>query len=434
MENLNKEQIYQLMIAAYIQWLCGMPIVPEYPSRKSLRKNFRLQNPDFWSLSFLKEYSDDGPIVGRGTSGKLDRKHHKDIISCLRRDLYDLYFFEKIMRINKNDFFSLYCLYRLNRLKDIGCMRRSHEDNISSRKDYTQMKMFGLILFLVKRLGTSTHEMNYSVRPLIIHQFMMYVSNKMCSGEKFKHFGFQTGKMMNQYKFQFLHGKNKIILPAFRINFRRRFEILMDYPRELRFAIRLNRFSNFIHVEYGYKFRFPTYVFIDKDLPSNLHPDSVAFVRNASYMLFFQFPKKNSLFAYEYCTRELVRILFGFLIGTSQEKIESAVVELFATSFPRFSSSEAPECFLVVFSLLKICDRLDPEFFKQEADKMLAESIASPILNYFYVEKERKLLKMDRNPIQNILLFVLYWHKRHAPNHDFLITLRFYLHEIQKMI
>ena len=55
MENLNKEQIYQLMIAAYIQWLCGMPIVPEYPSRKSLRKNFRLQNPDFWSLSFLKE-------------------------------------------------------------------------------------------------------------------------------------------------------------------------------------------------------------------------------------------------------------------------------------------------------------------------------------------------------------------------------------------
>ena len=147
-----------------------------------------------------------------------------------------------------------------------------------------------------------------------------------------------------------------------------------------------------------------------------------------------QFPKKNSLFAYEYCRRELVRILFGFLIGTSQEKIESAVVELFATSFPRFSSSEAPECFLVVFSLLKICDRLDPEFFKQEADKMLAESIASPILNYFYVEKERKLLKMDRNPIQNILLFVLYWHKRHAPNHDFLITLRFYLHEIQKMI
>ena len=29
------------------------------------------------------------------------------------------------------------------------------------KRDYIQMKMFGLILFLVKRLGTSTHKMNY---------------------------------------------------------------------------------------------------------------------------------------------------------------------------------------------------------------------------------------------------------------------------------
>jgi len=423
------------MIDAYEEWLSRMPIVPKYPFRNSSRKGLYFQNPDVWSLSlFLEKYPDTdgpGPIVGRGTSGKCARQKHRELIRSLKIDLYDSNVLNRIMRINQNDFFLLYCLYRLNRLKDLGCMRRSHEDNIS-RKEYIRMKMFGLIFFLGKRFGTSTHSMNYSVRTKIIHDFMMYVSNKMCSGDKIEHFGFKTGEMRNHYKFMFLHGNMRDSMPAFRINFPHRFKILMGYPKELRFAIRLRRFASLIGLETGDECRLPTYVFNGKDLPSTLHPNSIAFVRNVSKMLFFHFPK-HLLFMHECCMREFVRIILGFVIGTSQAKIESAVVELFAWAFPRFSSREAPECFSIVFSLIERCDSLDPEFFKQEVDKMLAESIASPIFS-FYICEERYLLKMVRSPIQNILLFVIYWHKRHASNRGFLFQLSNYLNAIQEMI
>jgi hypothetical protein len=428
------------MIAGYVQWLSEIPIVPRYPFRNSLRRELYFQNPDVWSLSlFLEKYPDTdgpGPIVGRGTSGKYARQEHQDLIWSLKRNLYYSDILNRIMRINQNNFFLLYCLYRLNRLKDIGCMRRSYEDNIS-RKEYIRMKMFGLIFFLGKRIGTSTHYMNYSVRPRIIHQFMMYVSNKMCSGDKIEHFGFQTGEMRKHYRFRFLHGNKRDCMPAFRINFLRRSEILMNSPKELQFAIRLRRFTNLIRVETGNECRLPTYVFNGKDLPSTLHPNSIAFVRNVSKMLFFHFTKQSVFkheFMHECCMREFVRIILGFVIGTSQAKIESAVVELFAGVFPRFSSREAPECFSIVFSLLERCDSLDPEFFKQEVDKMLAESIASPILDHSYIRNERYLLKMVRSPIQNILLFVIYWHKRHVSNWGFLFQLSYYLSAIQEMI
>jgi len=424
------------MIDAYVQWLSRMPIVPKYPFRNSLRRELFFQNPDICSLSlFLNKYPDTdgpGPIVGRGTSGKCARQDHRDLIRSLKNDLYDSDILNIMMRINQNDFFLLYCLYRLNHLKDLGCMRRSHEDNIS-RKEYIRMKMFGLIFFLGKRLGTSTHVTNYSIRPRIIHQFMMYVSNKMCSGDKIEHFGFQTGEMRNHYRFTFFHGNKRDYMPAFRINFLRRSEILMNSPKKLQFAIRLRRFTHLIRVETGNECRLPTYVFNGKDLPSTLHPNSIAFVKNVSKMLFFHFPK-HLIFMHECCMREFVRIILGFVIGTSQAKIESAVVELFAGVFPRFSSREAPECFSIVFSLLERCDSLDPEFFKQEVDKMLAESIASPILHCYYIRNEKYLLKMVRSPIQNILLFVIYWHKRHASNRGFLLQLSNYLNAIQEMI
>jgi hypothetical protein len=32
--------------AAYVQWLCGMPIVPGYPARNLFRKNYFKENPE----------------------------------------------------------------------------------------------------------------------------------------------------------------------------------------------------------------------------------------------------------------------------------------------------------------------------------------------------------------------------------------------------
>ena len=127
--------------------------------------------------------------------------------------------------------------------------------------------------------------------------------------------------------------------------------------------------------------------------------------------------------------REFVRILLGFLIGTSEEKIEGAVMELFAVAFPWFSKREAPFCFLVFFSLFKECDRLDLEFFKKEADQMLAESIAS-----LASSQQMQLLNLDRSPIQNIVLFVLYWNQKYASTWSFQFNLCSFLRAIHEII
>jgi len=431
--------------AAYVQWLCGMPIVPGYPARNLFRKNYFKENPEICGnmSDLLGRYPPahgPGPIIGRGVFGKNARREHNSLIGLLTRDLFNKGILSSIMKINQNHFFSLYCLYRLNRLKNIGCMRRSDEDNINSRKGLLKMKMVGFIFFLGRRLGTSTHSASNSIRPWIIHQFMMYVLNRMCSNGKHEYFGFQTGEMRENYRFQFQHEQ----MPAFRLNFKHRFDILMDNPRELRLAIRLRQFADFIRNAHTqrYNCRLPTYVFDGKDLPTTLHQDSVAFVRSLSYLLFFQFPKNPSLFAYECCMREFVRILLGFLIGTSQAKIESAVVELFAGVFSPFSSREAPECFPVFFSILERCDRLDPDFFKQESDRFLTENMACPATNYFMTSQEIQLLKMEeeklfsssRSPIQNILLFVIYWHQRYALTWSFQFALCSFLRAIQEIV
>jgi hypothetical protein len=430
--------------AAYVQWLCGMPIVPGYPARNLFRKNYFKENPEICNMSdLLGRYPPahgPGPIIGRGVFGKNARREHNSLIGLLTRDLFNKGILSSIMKINQNHFFSLYCLYRLNRLKNIGCMRRSDEDNINSRKGLLKMKMVGFIFFLGRRLGTSTHSTSNSIRPWIIHLFMMYVLNRMCSNGKHEYFGFQTGEMRENYRFQFQHEQ----MPAFRLNFKHRFDILMVHSGNFRFAKRLRLLSSFIWSAHNQRHdcRLPTYVFNGKDLPKTLHPDSVAIVRNLSYLLFFQFLKKYTLFAYECFMREFVRILLGFLIGTSEEKIEGAVMELFAVAFPLFSKREAPECFSVFFPLFKKCDSLDPEFFKKEADRMLAESIASPATNYSISSQqmqllkieEEKLLKLDRSPIQNIVLFVLYWNQKYASTWSFQFNLCSFLRAIHEII
>jgi hypothetical protein len=440
--------IIQCVIADYIKWFSGMQIIPGCPLRNGFRKDFYLNNPNYGSiLEFLEKYPPahgPGQINGRGTFGKWARDEHYENIRRWKRDLYDQYILSSLMRINPNHFFSLSCLYRLNSLKNIGCMRRSKEDNISSKKVLLSMKMLGMIFFLGKRLGTSTHPTNFSIRPWIIRKFMMYVSNRMGSCGKHEYFGFQTGKIGNHYRFRFLGDKIVHYLHAYRFNFPHRFEILRDHPGKFRFATKFFQFARFVRIAHtsSHDHRLPTYVFNGKDLPLTLHQDSVAIVRSLSYMLFFKFPKKDSLFASECCMREFVRILFGFLIGTSKAKIESAVVELFAGVFPLFSSREAPECFSVFFPLFKRCESLDPKFFKQESDRMLSESIASPATNYsissqdmeFLKIEEVKLLKLARSPIQNILLFVLYWHQKHASTWAFQFSLCSILRAIHEII
>ena len=441
--NMQGPNLEQLAKAAYHDFLGNNPIVPKCPSRGSFRRNLLLENPDlgFPKVLFLRKYMHDTgknpKIVGKGTLGKANRREHSELMGSMRSELFESDILDRIMRFNPNIIIRLYCLYRLNRLADLRFMRRSYVDNIS-KKGCNQMKMFGLILFLGKRFGTSTHNKIFNLRPNIIMSFMMYVSNRMCSGNKTNiWWGLQICPMRNGHKFEFFHENKMFSMNSFRINFMSRFEILMDSQRKLQSAKRLRQLAELTIVD-RFNCRTPKYGFIVKDLPSTLDPKSIAFVFCVSKILFFSYPKRGPLFMHYCFLREFVRILLGFVIGTSQEKIESAAVELFSLEFPP-ESREAPEYFLFVSSNLDQCKSLDPEFFNQEVVSMITQSILSAgslpgSSNYEYISYERNLLEMDRTPIQNILLFVLYWHKRHTTNRGFLIQLHLYLKVIQEMI
>ncbi len=455
------QNIEQLAMDAYRDFLVDNPIVPEAPSRKSFRRNLQKQNPDFAFMEnlFLSKYvneTDEKPtIVGKGTFGKIYRRKHDELMGSMRLELFESNILERIMEFNPDIIIRLYCLYRLNSLADLRFMRRSYVDNIS-KKGYNQMKMFGLILFLGKRFGTSTHNQIFNLRCNIIKGFMMYVSNRMCSSNNINiWWGLQICPMRNGHQFKFYHQKKMVSVGSFRINFPSRFDILMSSHRELQSAKRIRQLADLTDIADRFNCRVPVNRFICKDLPSTLDPKSIAFVEGVSKVLFFSCPKyscprggrwfmryskskRAQRFMRYCCLREFVRILLGFVIGTSQEKIESAAVELFSFEFPP-ESREAPKYFLDVSSSLDNCESFNPEFFKQEVDSTIAQSILSAgslpgSSNYEYISYERNLLEMDRTPIQNILLFVLYWHKRHTTNRGFLIQLHLYLKVIQEMI
>jgi hypothetical protein len=432
------------LLEAYVEWLDRMRIVPRYPYRSTSLKSFFSDNPDVHRpLDFHNKYppDDPGPIVGRGKYGKkYVRKNHNGHVGDLRRDLYDSNLLSNIMRIHMFHFFPKYCNFRFGLLKDLRCMRRYDEDNLTSTKDLIRMKKFGLSFFIVRRLG---------IKKFAIKKFMMHLTSRMVSNENFRYIGFATGKMRNDYQFQFQHGDLLFQMPAFRFNFRHQFEILMKYPRELRFATRVRKLAKFIRLscispcvcfkpECSHTFKSSSYVFPERDFPEGLHPDSRKFVKFLSHLLFFHFKRRNALFAYDCCMREFVRIIFGFLIGTSKEKIESAVVDLFEGVFP---NERYRDFFRVFFQLFERCDSFDPEFFKHEAHKMLSKSIASPATNYSISHQEMKLLKneevnllkMERSPIQNILLFVLYWHQRHLSTFAFQHELCCLLKQLQEI-
>jgi len=443
MQNIPPE-----LLKAYFEWLERMPIVPVYPSRNSFLRFFLRDNPDFpQPLDFKTKYpveNGPGPIVGRGTyAKKCVRPWHDANVGDLRRNLYEPDLLTNIMRIHMCHFFPLYCNFRLGLFKDLRCMRRSNEDNLTSIKNIIRMNKFGWSFFLVRRLG---------IPSFALRKFMMHLTSHMLKTEKIMYAGFLTGPMKNNYQFEFQHEQKLFQMPAFRFNFRHRFEILMDYPRELRIATRVRQLSKFIRLscialcvcfnpQCCHTFKSPLYVFPERDFPEGLHPDSRVFVKFLSDFLFFNFKRRNPLFAYDCCMREFVRIIFGFLIGTSKAKIQSAVVELFEGVFPVFPNERYRDFFNVFFQLLERCDSLDPEFFKQQSDMMLSESIASPATNYsissqemqLLKKEEAKLLQMERSPIQNILLFVLYWHQRHLSTWAFQRKLCCLLKELQKI-
>lgn len=396
---------------SYLDWITENPIVPSFPYRNSLRFDYNLENPDAVPCSLYTSEVNKWTairILGRGTTGKNCRESHMQLVSDLKNHLMYPILLTKIMEFSQNEFGLLYFFNRLGMLSDTSCIRRSSEDSVSKTLS-KKMKMLGLRFFLVNKLVTSTHETNFSMRKRFTKNFLAYILKDLCKGE-LKKFGYQAGRMRRNYHFRFPSEIFNIFLPAYRLNFQPRITIMKEYSRQLSSAIKLRDLSSFIS-QFPENCKYDVYVFDSTYLPNTLNPESVALVENISYMIFKKFTEKKLLL--NYLNKEYVRKVLGLLIGNSEQKIENAISELFFHS----SKTNLPRCIQIVFLLLEKCDNLDPDFFNSQVDMMLSESLSVP--NDFN-QYEKELLSKKRISFQNILLFVIYLHKRQSKNPNFL--------------
>lgn len=412
---------------SYIDWINNIGIIPSFPYRNSYRSDYNAENPDAKKCSvYPSEINKLTSIrlIGRGTTGRSCRKSHTELVCNLKSQLTDPALLTKVMELSQTEFAFLYFFNRLGMLSDTRYMKRSSEDSVSKTLSM-KMRMVGLQFFLVKMLVTSTHKTNFSMRKQFARNFFSYMLKGFCKNE-FKQLGYQTGRMRRNYNFQFPSETDYICLPAYRLNFQNRFTILTEYSRQLNFAIKFLKFTKFV-CQIPLECRSDFYD-NSNDLPNHLNQESVALVQSVRQIFFKRFADKNVLS--ECCNREYIRKVLGLLIGTSEQKIESAIVELFDSSFSHSSKTNHPSCFSTAFSLLEKCDSLDTNFFDLQVQIMLSESLACSNTNNL----EAVLLMKKRSAFQNILLFVIYSHKRRIYNHNFLSCLNHFLSFILESI
>jgi hypothetical protein len=455
--------IQQAVSIIYLQWLRNLKLVPEIPMRDTLRRNYNKDNPDAGDnhRATIHRSEQDFPysfsqIMGRGTIGRTCRRDHKILIETLRKTLFDPDLLFQILTLKEEtDIPCLFYLFISMRMYSLTTglrplFIRSDQDTVT----YTHKRrlgMVGMMGFVAQKMlslkGKSLHT-EYNV---LILSFFRKNLGKRESGLMLGH---SVARMRNEHTLdEMIYGIMHNI-PTFRFNFIPGMTIIVKYQNSLRLAKAFMMYASIlsrIPVEFNMEVKRPAgsegnteptgLTDLDgtigptdatglTDLDGTIGPTDATgltgpifdsdfltqttfdFLKSLHRLMFNSRIEKNTI--YEFFMREYSRIMLGFTVLSSEERVNSALSELFGVIN---LSPEDSKCFLDIVSFMKThClysrfDSSDLNFFQWEVNRIVESSgeFESDVLF-------RKMRENDA--FWNIMLFVIYsqneWAKKHS--------------------
>lgn len=440
--------IEQALYIIYLQWLRDLKLVPENPRCDTLRRNYNKHNPDAGDnhRATIHRSEQDFPysfsqIMGRGTIGRTCRRDHKILIETLRKTLFDPDLLFQILTLNgETDIPCLFYLFISMRMYSLTTglrplFIRSDQDSVM----YTHKRrlgMVGMMGFVAQKMlslkGKSLHT-EYNV---LILSFFRKNLGKRESGLMLGH---SVARMRNEHTLdEIIYGIMHNI-PTFRFNFIPGMTIIVKYQNSLRLAKAFMMYASIlsrIPVEFNMEVKRPTGSEGNTDatgltdLDGNIGPTdatgltgpifdsdflrqtTIDFLKSLHRLMFNSRIEKNII--YEFFMREYSRIMLGFTVLSSEERVNSALSELFGVIN---LSPEDSKCFLEIVSFMKThClysrfDSSDLNFFQKEIYRIVESSgeFESDVLF-------RKMRENDA--FWNIMLFVIYSHNEWAKKHS----------------
>ena len=461
----------QAVHSAYIQWLRGLKLVPANPRRGGLRRNYYQNNPDMCSTYFMNSFFQR---MGRGYFGKNHRKNHMILIETLRKTLFDPDLLFQILTLKgETDTLCLFYLFINMKMYSLTTglrplFIRSNQDSVK----YTHKRrlgMVGMMGFIAQKLlslnGKSLHK-KYTLS--IFSRFRKWFGKR----ESDLMLGHQAARMRNEHTLDQIIYRKMCKIPTFRFNFIPGMTIIVEYQHSLRLAKAFMMYASIlsrIPVEFNLEVKRPTgsegnteptgltdldgnigpteptgLTDLDEnteptepaeptgltDLDENTEPtehtgatgpifdseflskNTINFLKSLHRLMFNLRIEKNTI--YEFFMREYSRIMLGFTVLSSEERVDSALFELFGVIN---LSPEDSDCFLGIVSFMKThClyssfYSSDIYFFQNEVNKIvvLSGEFESDVLF-------RKMREKD--VFWNIMLFVIYSHNEWAKKHS----------------
>ena len=427
----------QAVCITYLQWLRDLKLVPANPMRGRLRENYFKHNPDMRSTYIMTSSFER---MGRGEFGKKNRKYHMILIETLRKTLFNPDLLFQILTLKgETDIPCLFYLFISMRMYSLTTglrplFIRSNQDSVT----YTHKRrlgMVGMMGFLAQNLlSLKGKRLNRHYNVLILSFFR----KKLGKRESGLMLGHSVARMRNEHTLdQIIYGiMHKI--PTFRFNFIPGMTIV-KYQHSLRLAKAFMMYASIlsrIPVEFNLKVKRPTGSEGNTeptgltDLDGNIGPTgatgltepifdseflsktTINFLKSLHRLMFNLRIEKNTI--YEFFMREYSRIMLGFTVLSSEERVNSALFELFGVIN---LSPEDSKCFFDIVSFMKTrClyssfYSSDMYFFQREVNRILVSSgeFESDVLF-------RKMRENDA--FWNIMLFVIYSHNECAKKHS----------------
>jgi len=432
----------------YLQWLRDLKLVPANPKRNTLRRNYNKHNPDAGDKhrAIIHRSEQDFPysfsqIMGRGTIGRTCRKDHKILIETLRKTLFDPDLLFQILTLKEEtDIPCLFYLFISMRMYSLTTGLRplfiwSNQDSVTYTHKH-RLGMVGMIGFIAQKWlslkGKSLHT-KYNVLILSIFRKKL---GKRKSGLMLGH---TAARMRNEHTLDQIISGRMYKIPTFRFNFIPGMTITIEYQHYLRLAKAFMMYASIlsrIPVEFNLEVKRPTGSEGKTeptgltDLDGNIGPTdatgltgpifdsdflgqtTIDFLKSLHRLMFNLRIEKNII--YEFFMREYSRIMLGFTVLSSEERVNSALFELFGVIN---LSPEDSKCFLEIVYFMKtrcLYSRFyssDLYFFQKEIYRIVESSgeFESDVLF-------RKMRENDA--FWNIMLFVIYSHNEWAKKHS----------------
>ena len=432
----------QAVCSTYLQWLRDLKLVPDKPRRSTLRRNFNKHNPDADNnhraiirrseKMFPNSFSQR---MGRGKIGKTCRKDHMILIKTLRKTLFDPDLLFQILTLKgETDIPCLFYLFISMRMYSLTTglrplFIRSNQDSVTYTRKRRLGGMVGMMGVLSqKMLSFNGTLLNGKYNVLILSRFRK-LFGKRESGLMLGHL---AGRMRNNHTLsENIYGIMHQI-PTFRINFIPGMTIIIQYQHSLRLAKAFMMYASIlsrIPVEFNLKVKRPTGSEGNTeptgltDLDGNIGPScasgpifdseflsqtTINFLKSLHRLMFNLRIEKTTI--YEFFMREYSRIMLGFTVLSSEERVNSALFELFGVIK---LSPEDSKCFLDIVSFMKTrClyssfFSSDIYFFQKEVNRI--------VLSSGEFESDVLFRKMrEKDVFWNIILFVIYSHNEWA--------------------